>query len=511
MAESGGNFIQNILSRLLTSTDPAAIKKRKLKAIAKNLSKARYKFYKANSGEALPALGKFFYDIYKAISPAQTMLRNMVNNNAIQHMIIEFFMSERQKKLEELLNEDSIIAKAKQIPIKKLAPQVKEALEQFCSEFDGQKIGAIEAMYRQFSLFRDFCVYDYYFLLKKFDSSMHEGDFSSAPKFDKINADYIAEDLKDFIAVAWAIPLDTDWTLLVKMLKDARGSEPVTVNTLKKITARLASLQSSRVFEMMLQLITKDPSYTPTVNSSKSLIAEPFIDKFRSNVLDTIRGLESQEKDSKINDLVSKVFGNQPTNYLKNYTSEMSETLERKNLTSYVYSDPLNYLKGFLLEYVKKDIREYCELVLIRGQWSAAPLSQSMSNSYNDLLGASDTITEFDANLAEDGSVGIKIKTLLPRTVKENDARNIINRLANDANELAKTYIMECTQNLIVIGKTIKSLIEDEAKKKPEMIANWKELERFSERPPQEIGTDVYKKIYLFVTLIQTCLSSSED
>lgn len=511
MAEGGGNFFQNLLSRFFESNDPAAVKKRKLKAIAKNLSKVRYKFYKVNSGEALPSLAKFFYDIYKAIAPSQTMLRSMANDAAVKHMIIEFFMSERQKKLEELLSEESIIAKAKQIPIKRLAPQVKEALNQFCTDFDGERIGAIESMYKLFTLFRDFCLYDYYFFLKKFDSSIRENDFSAAPHFDKINADYITEDLKDFIAVAWPIPSDTDWTLLVNMLKEKRGSEPISVNILRKITARLSAVRSSHAFEMMIQLIAKDPAYAPKFKTSQTVIAEPFIEKFRSGVLEVIRDLEAQEKGSKVNDLVTKVFDGQPSGFLKSYTSDMSETLEGKNLTPYIYADPLNYLKGFLLEYVKKDIREYCELVLIRGQWSAAPISQAMSNAYNDLLGASDTITKFDAELAEDGPIGIKIKTLLPRTVKENDARNIINRLVNDANELAKGHIMECTKNLVSIGKVIKSLIEDEAKKKPEMINNWQELERNSERPPQEVGTDVYKKIYLFAQLMQTCLSGNEE
>ena len=56
------------------------------------------------------------------------------------------------------------------------------------------------------------------------------------------------------------------------------------------------------------------------------------------------------------------------------------------------------------------------------------------------------------------------------------------------------------------MGKTIKALIEDENKKSPEMIINWKEIEHFADHPPRELGIEVYKKIYLFATLMQTCM-----
>ncbi|MBQ9238024.1 MAG: hypothetical protein IJ191_01710 [Treponema sp.] len=509
MGKSGGNFFQNLCARLFASSDPAAIKKRKLKSIAKTLSKGRYKFYRAGSGDVLPALPKFLYEIYKAIAPAQHLFRSMPNDALVKHMVIGFFLTERQKKLEELLTEESIMTKAKTIPIEKLAPQAKEALDQYCADFDGERIGAIEALYKQFLALRDFCVYDYYFLLKKFDSSLRENDFSSGPHFEKINADYIVEDLKDFISVAWVFPVDADWTILVQMFKDMRNTEPISAGTLKKISARLNAVRESRTLEMMLQLIAQDPDYEPQTVAPKAAIAEQYIDTFKSETLGILRKLEAAEKGSKVSDLVQKIYGTKSAIYLKHYTERLSDSLDKKNLHGLAYCVPLNYLKGFLIDYVKKDIREYCDLVLIRGKWTATALSATMSNAYNDLLGASDTITEFDARLAEDGTIGIKLKTLLPRAHHDVEARNIINRLVSDANDAAKEYIMESTRNLVAVGKTIKLLIEDEGKKNPAMLTNWQEIERFSDRPPKDIGIEIYKKIYLFATLIQTCMSAS--
>jgi hypothetical protein len=60
---------------------------------------------------------------------------------------------------------------------------------------------------------------------------------------------------------------------------------------------------------------------------------------------------------------------------------------------------------------------------------------------------------------------------------------------------------------LIIIGKTLKQLIEDYVKPKHIIVQNWRELEKFSEVPLKEFCVGIYKKIYLFVQLMQTYLS----
>ena len=109
--------------------------------------------------------------------------------------------------------------------------------------------------------------------------------------------------------------------------------------------------------------------------------------------------------------------------------------------------------------------------------------------------------------MAEDKEIGIKIKTLMPRTLREKDASNIASTLIEDANDEAKGFIVGSTQNLVIVGRTVKSILEDYAKlPRAEMIINWKELEKYAEFPIKETGVEIYKKIYLFSQLMQTML-----
>lgn len=506
---SGGGFFQNLFASLFRSKDPEAEKRRRLRATAKSLSKSHYHFYKAGSSEVLPAFAKFIYEIYKAVTPAQVMFQNVQNQNAFKRFVIEYSLSDNQRKIEEELTEEAILAKSKTIPVNQLAQHVKESLDIFEGEFGTDRINTAEQLYRDLLAFKDFCMYDYYFMLKKFDSTLIEKQFTGTPRFEKIRGEYIGDDLKDFITVSWNITGNTDWTPLMKMFKDMKGVEPVSPGVWKKIVSRLQAIRQSEVFEMMIQLITENPDYKPVVAETPANIVEPFLDKFKIEAAAALHKLESAEKNSKVNDILTKLFGTTVVLYLKNYTEQNSTNLVKKHLRGYLYYEPLNYLKGFLLEFVKKDIREYSELVLIRGKWASASLSSPVSNAYNDLLAASESISAFDQNLAEDGAVGIKIKTLMPRIQHDADSAGVINRLVTDANEQAKSCIVDSTRNLITIGKTVKALLEDEMKKSPEMIINWKEIEHFADHSPKELGIEVYKKIYLFVTLMQTCMTET--
>ena len=506
---SGGNFIQKILASILGSDDPEYEKKRQLKAIAKRLSKSHYRFYKAGSGEVLPGFAKLLYEIYKAVSPAQLLFQNTKNQNAMKVAIIEYFLSDNQRKIEEELTQEAIAEKSKTMPLRQFSAYVQQRLQAFIDEFTLDRTTMIEQRYKELICFKDFCSYDYYFTLKKFNASLAERDFSIPPQFEKTDGKYLADDIKDFTTLMWNITGNIDWAPMIKMLKDIRGVEPVPIGVWKKIVTKMQHIQATGVFDMTVQLITQDPDYTPLLNDVTANIVEPFITKFKLETTAAIKKLESAATSGKVNDLLVKLFNTASVSYLKNYIAENSSTLEKKKLNGYLYCDALNYVKGFLIEFVKKDIREYCDLVLVRGAWVSTPVSMPMSNAYNDLLSASEAITSFDNGLAEDGEVGIKIKTLLPRTQHAPDAAAIINRLVGESNEQAKTYIVKSTRNLVAIGKMIKWLIEDEKKKSPEVITNWREIERASDKPPYEIGAAVYQKIYVFATLMQTCMGGA--
>lgn len=509
MAKQEENFFSKIVSMLFSSNDPEAKKKKRLKAIAKDLSKSKYHFYK--NDEAMPSLAKLFYDIYKIISPAQMMFATVENPNAFKYTVVNYSLTPEQHQIVESLSKEAITEKSQTVPINKLSQEVKNSLQQFLSAFDAAKIASIEGIYKKLMAFKNFCTYDFYFFLKKFDSTMREREFNAVPKFEKINAEYISEDLKDFICISTPVAEITDWTDLMKMFKQTKGQEPVNANMWNKIVLKLRSVLTSKTFDMMLKLITKNPEFYVECNAKEEPIVDAYLDKIRQEAESTVAQLISTQQSSKIGTLLYQIFGTTEVVRLRNYTEQASAPFERKNLGSFMYAGPLNYYKAFLLDYIKKDLRELADLILVRGTWSANTLASPMSNAYNSLIESSEALTAFDDKIAEEGEIGMKLKTLLPRTERDKESRNIIGTLLNDLNEEAKEFCIEATRNLVTIAKTLKSVMEDYAKPKGELIINWKELEKFADHPIKQLGTDVYKHIYLFVTLMQNCFSSNAE
>ncbi len=234
------------------------------------------------------------------------------------------------------------------------------------------------------------------------------------------------------------------------------------------------------------------------------------MEKIRNEATSTIRKLENEQKNSKIDSLLGQIFNTTSIFATKYYTEENGEIFKRKGLLGYEYAKPLNYLKSFLIEYVKRDVRELADLVLVRGKWANVTLSKQMSDSYNLIMESSGKITDFDAKHSEEnGEFGVKLKTLLPRCDRDRESKSIMKTILNDSNTAAREYIVNTTKYLISFAKDTKSVLEDYKKvPRAELLTNWKELERFAEHPIEELATGVYKQIYLFVQLMQSFLGN---
>lgn len=503
-------FFQRLIESIFKPSDPEAEKRRIMRAIAKELSKTKFKFYRANSDEVLPAFAKTFFSFYKTIAPAQSFFQSIQNPKSLQLMVIYSLLSDKQIELIDQLSEENIEAAAKQTQINQLKTIVRSRMDQLFSEFDSTVINKIDTLYTQLILFKAFCEYDYFFLLRKFTSTVREYDFSVVPQFDTINGKYIVDDLKDFISTAWIITEYDNWKDVFALLKKLKGVEPVAQNNWQKLLSRLRELQRSRVFEMMLQLIQQNPGYTLTVKDGQEHITESFLDKIRQTAEKTISRLQTQQKISKIDSLATSIFGTEAVTRLKNYTADQSSVFEKRNVGSFVYQQPLNYLKAFLLDYIKKDVRELSDLVLVRGKWATASLSSPMSESYHALIDLSDKITEFDESLSDNTPLNTRIKNLLGRHERDKEVANMLHTILSDINGSARELLVDGIKNLIIYAKNIKMVLEDYKKTHPELIINWKELEHFADRSIADMCVSIYKQLYQFVSLMQNFMGNSQ-
>lgn len=497
------SIIRKLFSFFGGSGDPESEKKKLLKQIAREHARSRYKFYRVKGDEALPGLARFFYEIYKTIAPAQVLLQNSESSGSLRTFIIDSYLTDDQIQFSETLSEQSIMEMAKTMPVKTVQENVKNAMVQVFSIFDTELMRKIDEAYNVLLSFIRFSNFDYFFLLKKFDSGLVERSFGANPRFDSISANYIRDDIKDFLEVFNGLNMEADWKKIFSGLKQYRNLDVINADAWGKLVSAMKDVRNSQVLVQLVQLADSDPYFTPTALVSNEKIVDPYLQKLKTQTDVLIQKVIQEKRNSKVEELAKLIFGTSAVSRMKNYADKANVVFAKKMLGGFTYVQPLNFLKAFLLDFFKKDIRELIDILLIRGKWSTSLSSQSLSDSFHSLMAASEGLVEFDDSLGDDGELGSKLRMAMAKADRDKEQVKHLRNLLRDVNNKAVGIINASASALISMGRTMKALIEDYERSPHELVINWKEVDNASDGQIKARMLDIYKKIYYFVQLMQ--------
>jgi hypothetical protein len=505
-------FLEKVFSLFGSRKDPESAKKRQLKQLVKELAGNKYaRFYRAKSEEAEGSLGKFFFDIYRIIAPAQVLMQNAVKSAQLKQAAAEAFLDKNLQQIKERLDPKTIEEGAKKTPFKELVKQLEGDLAALSAAFDSSRIEAVDRCYNLILALAKFISYDFFFLLKKFDPNITERNFSYQPKFAAVRGEYLSDDLKDFLEISFAVDPDQDWKNALRVLKLYKnGVDVVALDQWNRILITLRDVRRSNIMELMIRHIDKNPQWASQPVLPDEHIAAAYIEGKRTETKNIVNQIVNAKKNAQADVLIKMIFGSLEIERTKYYTPKGSELYIKKNFDGFLFAAGLNYLKAFLLDHFKKDIRELCDLLLIRGQWTNVILSQQMSDYFHQIMGFSDELIAFDETFSDAGENGSRLKASVIKADRDKSQARYVTLILKNANETARTLINTAAQALIGLGKNLKNLLDDYQKPVRELILNWKELEGASETPlPQRIA-DTYKKIYYFIQLMQILSKTPE-
>ena len=502
--EEKNNIFSWIVGLFMGSADMEREKKRLLKQLGKDLNKLRFKFYRPKGEMALPPLAKFFFEIYKVTASASELLAGADQSDALKEITIDYHLTDAQKQLRESFTEASIRQKAQTLEPKFLVSSLKEDLVTFISSFDSTAVKKINGTYNNILKLFHFVRYDYYFTLKKYDSTLSEGTITGSPKFETINGEYIVDDLKDFLEVALPIDKDISWDQVFDILTTYKGVDVINRQAWPKTLQMLKNIVHAEILNLIIQHLSKDPYWKPQVQNQSAHIVEGYLNKLKQQTEAVVQKIASEKRDAKVEKIVQMVFGGTVPPRIKNYTDRASMTFSRKIGLTYTHTLPLNYLKSFMLDFFKKEIRELQDLLLVRGKWTSNVLSQQLSDHYYAILTLSDKVLAFDDGLGDEGDVGSRLKRAMGRVVERDESSaKPVRAMIQDINSQAQKLVNDSANALISFGKGLKSLTEDIERKDNELIINWKELSSISEVPLKQRMAEDYKRIYYLIQLLQ--------
>ncbi|MCL2382211.1 MAG: DUF5312 family protein [Treponema sp.] len=498
------DVIDKVIHFISGDSEPASDKDILLKQLGKEISQNKYaKFYRIKQREVDASFAQYFYGLYRAIYPLQVFLKDPANEAKIKQVTLEAFLDKHIMDMIKHLSPEAITER-KKTAAAGLSSQLEEELAALVSGFDNPKIAAADACYDLITSVRQFALFDFCSMLKKFDPEIREGDFLSHPKFTEVDASFLSPELAALLSILPDFEENSDWKTVFEIFKYCKGGTDVIPQIQwHNLLAGIKDLKQSKILDLIGKMATGNPIWEIKHSApSHETLSASWLEQKSREVRGVITGILGGQRSAQISALVNAVFGSAEATRLSFYTSEKERILLDKGVGGYIYASALNHLFAFVQDFIEKEIHELCDILLVRGQWTNNSASRQMSEGYHEVMGIIREITALDESLDDDGSNGSRLRGALLRVDRDKTQTRYINSIINTVNEEALNMINRTVPSLIVVGKHFKMLLDDVQKKPFELVMNWKELALYSKTPiSQRIG-DAYKKINYFVQLM---------
>ena len=474
-----------------------------LRQIAREISQNKYaKFYRVKQSEVDPALGQYFYNLYRSIYPLQVFLSDPVMEAKIKRVTLESFLDKNTLAIIKRLTPEAIAERKKNAGAE-LSKQLEADLSSLIGGFDSPRINTADKCYNLIASMKSFVFFDFYSLLGKFDPDIKKGDFLSVPKLAAVEGEIIMPDIADFMSILPPFSPGDDWKIVFEILKYCKGgTDIIPLAQWNAILLSINDIKQSNILDLIGKLVNNNPIWESKSVIPDETLSGSWLEEKRGEVRGIINEINGNQRDAQINALEKEIFGLVETVRLHFYTREKGRVLEDKELESYTYAPALNHLLVFIQDFISKELHELCDILLIRGQWTNNSSSRQMSDGFHDVMEIEGEIKNLDETLDDDGNDGTRLRAALLRVDRDKTQARYIKSIISGVNEEALNMINRATPSLIVVGKHLKLLMEDCEKKPFELIMNWKELAQFSKVLLSQRITAAYKKINYFVQLM---------
>jgi predicted Rdx family selenoprotein len=154
----------------------------------------------------------------------------------------------------------------------------------------------------------------------------------------------------------------------------------------------------------------------------------------------------------------------------------------------------------------RQNIRDLCDMLVIRGHWMSQELSRQASKELHEIADIAAELTAFDESLSDSGVYGSRIKTYLNKSVLEKTNLTNVKAVLDMVNGKAQKIISHGIVSLAAVRDRLKGL-HDDITGKYVLLVNWKELESLSEHPIAQRLEQGYRFIEELVSLLRLSLS----
>jgi hypothetical protein len=497
------SFWRSLFAFLFRNNSPEAVKKRTLKAIAKQIRFTPHsKFYRAKTRELTPLCAKFFYDTYKTVSLAQRTLPALLKSAVLRTLILEYYLGQEILKKFESFSPENIAERAKTTNPKHLMEELRTEFDSLQDTIKADIKIQIDSCYNLILSLGQFVSFDFYVLLKRFEFSGREHSFNTVPNFTNCKADTAITMLQDFVDYVAALDPSRDWKTALRLFKSCRnGSDLIVEDHWLKLLYQFQEILHSGIFRLIIQHVTENPGWKVNPQIPDGRLFSTWLEHRQQAMEREIAKIAASHWFNHIGELSREIFGNAAMNPMKYYNEKTAELFTAKGFEGFAHTEALNYLMAFMRQVFEKDIQEFCDLLTVRAQWANVSASQALSSRWDAMQTVMKRLDDFDNTLSNDGMNGSRLISALARLDRDRFQSRVIRELLSAIDNEAKRILLEALDSLDRIA-TIVAAVQSDCLQNPHLlILNWREIEVASHRNMAEWLRYISNKLEKFVTL----------
>ncbi|MDR1411846.1 MAG: hypothetical protein LBI91_06555 [Spirochaetaceae bacterium] len=474
-----------------------------MRAIAKQIRFTRNgKFYRPRTGELTPACAVFFYDVYKTVSIAQATLPALIKTAALRNLIIEHYIGAEIPEKFSNFSPESIAERAKTTNPKRLAEELRGEFESLCASVDTAAGAEIDSCYSRILSLGQLVSFDYYALLKRFGFSGREHSFNTLPQFAGCKAGALITMLQDFVEYIAVLDPSQDWKTALRILKASRnGSDLIAAGQWGRLLSQFQEILHSRVLQLIIQHASENPKWKMNPQMPDGRIFSDWLESRRQVMEKEIARVASSQWVNLVGELSRGIFGNMVVNPLSYYNEKTAELFAAKGFEGFAHTEALNYLEAFLRQIFAKEVQEFCDLLIVRAQWTAVSVSVALNNVCDDIRSLAKRLDDFDSSLGGDSPNGLRLVGFLARFDRDRTQGRAIKGLLNTVDNEAMEILMEAAGFFASIAKIAESAMNDYFQNPHLLILNWREVEVASHRNMSVWIRSISTRLEKFVTL----------
>jgi hypothetical protein len=274
------DILGKVFSFISGEDEPDSDKKALHKQVVKEINQNKYaKFFRLRTEEIDPYFAAYVYEIYKTVYPACVFVQNAARVYRMRQITVEAFMPKEGLELIRKLRPDAVQELVKRLEPKDLSRVLREDLTALYEAFDGSRIAAINRCFELISALIRFAQFNFLSLLRRFDTSLPEGNVAYVPRFQAARAADLVEELGQFRAAMQNLEPSDAWKNALAVLKIAgEGKELFPLPQWNMLVMNLRELKNSAIIELIGQYTSKNPIWQVKYKPVDTLLAETWLE-----------------------------------------------------------------------------------------------------------------------------------------------------------------------------------------------------------------------------------------